>query len=86
MYVPLARVSYVHLVRAHLAMCEGDDGIPLWSVAPTIANIPRNVVVTFLEPYEPCVILLEMDDGTCLVAFNGFLAFAVTECLVELFT
>jgi hypothetical protein len=56
----------------------------LWLIAPTMSNISRNVVVTFLEPYELCVILFEKDDGTCLVAFNGFLAFAVTECLVEI--
>jgi hypothetical protein len=65
-------------------MCEGDDGIPLWQLAPNIKNIPHNLVVTYLESYEPCVILFEMNDGTCLVAFNGYLAFAVTECLVEL--
>lgn len=78
-------MAYVRLVRSHLVMCIGDDGIPLWAIAPTPTNIPHNVVVAFLEPYEPCILLFEMENGTCLVAFNGFLAFAVTECLVELF-
>lgn len=68
----------------HLAKCEGDNGIPLWSIAPTIDNISKNISVTFLEPHELCIILFEIDNGTCFVTFNGFLAYAVTECLVKL--
>lgn len=71
------------LNSTYLAICEGDNGIPLWSIVPTIQNISRNTTITFLEPHELCVILFEYDNGTCLVVYNGFLAFAVTECLIK---
>ncbi len=72
------------MLHAHLAICDGDDGIPLWEIEPTVDNIPRNTIVGRLEPYEPCVVLHELDNGTCVVAFDGLLAYAVTECLYEI--
>lgn len=68
----------------HLVICEGDDGIPLWEIAPIITNITHNNILFFLEPYEICILLTEMNDGTCLLAHNGIIAFAVTECLTKI--
>lgn len=64
-----------------MRLAFSDDEIPLWSLAPTIANIARNVVIGRLEAGEPCIVLLEGADGTCLIAYGGLIARAVTDCL-----
>lgn len=46
-------------------------------------NVPTNVVTVHLAPYRVCVVIIDHDDGTSLVAHEGTLAYAVTECLVE---
>jgi len=69
---------------AHLAICDGDEGIPLWELVPTTDNITYNVMIGWLEPHEPCVVLMESTDGTCLVVFDGIVAYAVTACLYEI--
>jgi hypothetical protein len=66
---------------AYLAFCEGEEGIPLWNIAPTINNITRNVTTGWLEPYVLCAVILSYEDGTCLITHEGKLAYAVTACL-----
>ena len=68
---------------SYLAICEGDDGIPLWREPPTRENIPRNVVVAWLLPYDPCIVVYDREDETSLVVHAGVIAFAVTACLFE---
>lgn len=71
--------------RSHLAICEGDDGIPLWLLLPLPENVPFNTLIAWLDPYEPLVVVMDRDDGTSLVLHDGLVAYAVTECLIELF-
>lgn len=73
-------------MAAWLGVCEGDVGIPLWTLNPTPENVPRNTLVKHLEPYQPCIVLVDYHDGTSLVAYDGIIAYAVTECLVEVLT
>jgi hypothetical protein len=70
-------------VAAHLAICEGDDGIPLWALHPTVENVPRNKVIGWMDPYVLCIVLVDYEDGTSLVAYDGILSYAVTGCLFE---
>jgi len=69
-------------VPSYLAFVDG-EGIPLWSLEPTMENLPRNTRIGWMYPHIPCVVILERDNGTCLIAYDGTLAFAVTECLFE---
>jgi hypothetical protein len=68
--------------HSYLAICE-EEGIPLWKSPPTLKNISNNVVIIFLDPYCVCVVIMDYEDDTSLVAYNGMLAYAVTQCLVE---
>lgn len=68
---------------SYLAIVEGDDGIPLWKNRPTRENIPTNDVIAWLKPYVPCVVIMDHDDETSLVAHDGVLCYAVTACLFE---
>ncbi len=68
---------------AHISMCEGDEGIPLWVNEPTIDNIPYNIVAAWLNPYVYCVTVLCKHNGTSLVIHDGIIAYAVTECLIK---
>jgi hypothetical protein len=69
-------------VSSYLAIVE-DDGIPLWMLEPTMENVQRNVRVGWMEPFVLCVVMVEHLNGTCLVAYDGIVAFAVTACLFE---
>lgn len=69
--------------RSYLAICEGDDGIPLWKNQPTRENIPTNTVATWLQPYDPCIVVMDYDNGTSLVIHDGVVCYAVTACLFE---
>ncbi len=46
-------------------------------------NIARNVLIVWMDPYVPCIVIIDYSNGTSLVAYDGVLAFAVTECLYE---
>lgn len=70
-------------MSAHLAICEGDDGIPLWALHPTVENVPTNKVLKWLAPYDLCIVLIDYHDRTSLIVYDGVLAYAVTECLIE---
>jgi hypothetical protein len=69
-------------MSSHLAICDG-DGLPLWMLEPTRENVPMNTLIGWMDPYVPCVVVLERRNGTCLVAYDGIIAYAVTECLYE---
>lgn len=69
---------------SYLAICEGDDGIPLWRDHPTRDNIPTNSVVAWLKPYDPCIVVMDHDDDTSLVIHDGVICYAVTACLFEI--
>jgi len=69
---------------SYLAICEGDDGIPLWNKHPTIENIPTNTVAAWLEPYVTCVVVLDYDDQTSMIIHDGIICFAVTACLFKI--
>ena len=69
---------------SYLAICEGDDGIPLWKLPPTRENIPVNAVVVWLPPYHACIVVHDQDDETSLVVHDGHIAYAVTACLFEI--
>lgn len=75
-------VGLRNVVGSYLAFADG-EGIPLWSVVPTLENTLHNAVVAWLAPYSLCVVILDNPDGTSLVAHDGSLAYAVTDCLVE---
>ncbi len=69
-------------MSSYLAIVDG-EGIPLWRLEPTMDNLSLNVRIGWMEPLVPCVVILERANGTCLVAYDGIIAFAVTECLFE---
>ena len=69
------------MTKSNIKFCQGDDGVPLWKNAPTPKNIPHNIVIEWLHPYELCVVLQDYKNGTSLIAFNGIICYAVTECL-----
>lgn len=69
---------------SYLAIVEGDDGIPLWRDHPTRENIPTNSVVIWLKPYSPCIVVMDYEDETSLVIYEGLVCFAVTACLFEI--
>ncbi len=71
-------------MNSYIAMQKGDDWIPLWKIQPSIANILHNRVICFLQTNESCIVLFENDNGTCLVCFNGIMAYAVTACLTKI--
>lgn len=71
-------------MNPHLAICEGEDGIPIWSIPPTMQNISSNKLIGWLAPFDPCIILIDHKNGTSLVIYDGVVAYAVTECLIEL--
>lgn len=70
-------------MASYLAIVD-DEGIPLWMLEPTMENVQRNTVVGWMDPFIFCVVLIEHVNGTCLVVYDGIVAFAVTECLFEL--
>jgi len=70
-------------MSSHLAICD-EDGLPLWRLEPTMENISQNELVVVMTPFVPCIVILERHNGTCIVAYDGVVAFAVTECLYEL--
>ena len=70
-------------MSSHLAIVDG-DGIPLWLLEPTMENLQRNVRIGWMQPLVPCIVIREHPNGTCLIVYDGIVAFAVTECMFEL--
>lgn len=68
-------------MSASIAICEGKSALPIWEIPPTMFNIIRNKVKTYMQPYQPCIVFFKLDNGTCMIAYNGFIGYAVTECL-----
>jgi len=69
-------------MSAYLAIVD-EDGIPLWMLEPTQENVQRNTRIGWMDPYVPCIVMIEYPNGTCLIVYDGIIAFAVTECLFE---
>ena len=50
---------------------------------PTIANILQNKIATWMQPYDPCVVIMDRNDQTSIIAYNGILGYVVTSCLFD---
>jgi hypothetical protein len=66
-----------------LAIHDSFSELPIWEIPPTMMNIISNRVITYMQPYQPCIILAKLNNKTCIVAYNGYIGYAVTECLTQ---
>lgn len=74
-------VARIRRFGVRICYCDGPEGIPMWRLPPTIANLTRNTAVGWLDPNVPCLSLYDLDDGTSNVTHAGIIAYVVTACL-----